>query len=447
MKKPYLFLLLLLGLHLFFLFNLRFTVWPETVSFPYLINHGFLLYKDAIHAYPPLLVSVLAVLNNLFGYSPWVLKFFGWSLLLTNDVLIFLIAKKITKKNNLAFFSLFFYILIQPFLEGNMVWPDIVMITPLLFGFLFLQRKKYFGMGFSLALAVLVKQTGFLYLLLIGFHLILMKEKLVSTRYFIMGICVIFIPFLAWLVYKNIFMDFLNWTVVYPSVYWTRFPGYVQMILTKREFVVIALLILPLILGIRYLKHKKILLFLIAMGFIGVYPRFSFFHFQPALAFLAIVYAYLVNKSGKALAVLVLSYLFIFAFTFLPSLSSNWRQETRFWGKSDFELGQLIKENTKEGDKIFLLGLQSGLYVFADRLPSKPWIDTFGWYYEIPGIQEGVIESWKINPPRDIYWKTPDSGNWYDLGSYQPKKITSWVILNYNKEKEVVFGVWLWRKK
>src|SRR5258708_3483596 len=143
MRKIYFILFLLLSIHLIILSRLQFTVWPEMVSFPYLINHGFILYKDAIHAYPPLLVLVLAILNTIFGYGPWILKGFAWTFLLVNDVLIFLIIKKFTKKNNLAFVGLVFYIFTEPFLEGNMVWPDIVIVTPLLFSFYYLLENIY----------------------------------------------------------------------------------------------------------------------------------------------------------------------------------------------------------------------------------------------------------------------------------------------------------------
>src|SRR6266404_752935 len=153
MKKIYWLLLLLLGLHIFILFVLQFTAWPEMVSFPYLINHGFVTYKDMVHAYPPLLVNVLAFLYKLFGYKVIVLKMFGWTTILASDVLIFLIIQKQTKKNNLALIGLSVYIFLQPILEGNMVWPDLFIVPFLLLTFLLFLKKKYLIAGIAIGLA------------------------------------------------------------------------------------------------------------------------------------------------------------------------------------------------------------------------------------------------------------------------------------------------------
>jgi hypothetical protein len=100
-----------------------------------------------------------------------------------------------------------------------------------------------------------------------------------------------------------------------------------------------------------------------------------------------------------------------------------------------------ISEVSKKEDKIFLLGLPSSLYTLSDRLPAKPWIDNFGWYFEIPGVQEEMLARWKNNMPKSIFWQTPQEGNWYDLGVYQPKLVTEFITKNYNKDGEV------WRLK
>src|SRR5689334_232483 len=97
MKKFFL-VLILLGIHLLFLSRLQFTAWPEMVSFPYLINHGFVTYKDMVHAYPPLLVASLAVIYKIFGYKLIALEIFGWVTILVSDIFLFKILKEITKK-------------------------------------------------------------------------------------------------------------------------------------------------------------------------------------------------------------------------------------------------------------------------------------------------------------------------------------------------------------
>ena len=72
--------------------------------------------------------------------------------------------------------------------------------------------------------------------------------------------------------------------------------------------------------------------------------------------------------------------------------------------------------------------------------------DNFGWYLEIPGVQEEIITRWEGNPPDTVIWRTPSKGNWHDLGTYQPAKIVNWISENYMKEKELQPEIWVWRK-
>lgn len=450
MKITYLFLISILGVHLFILSQLQFTAWPEMVSFPYFINNDFVLYKDAIHAYPPLLVSALAILFKFFGYKLIILKLFGWGILLINDILIFLIVKKTTGNRLLPLFAVFFYCLLQPLLEGNMVWPDLAIIPFLLATFLMLLNKKYLYAGLAIGLACLTKQTGIFYLILSVLYLFLTQEKTKKILFFLVGSIILFLTLIVKLVTENSLMDFVNWTVIYPSSFWTKFPGYVQMAPTLREILLLGILVFPLIFifhgGKSFLKDK-LGLFLMAsfvVGVIGVYPRFSFFHFQPALAFLVILYFYIYRfVKMKSIYFLFLVPIIIFLVNF-QSLKFG---EARFWARRDINLAKEIQNQSPDGKQIYLLGLNSNLYAFADRPPSKPWLDNFGWYLEIPGVQEEVIKSLSLDPPSKIFWRTPDTGNWYDLGVYQPKKITEWINKNYNMGVEIEKGIWEWSKK
>ena len=121
--------------------------------------------------------------------------------------------------------------------------------------------------------------------------------------------------------------------------------------------------------------------------------------------------------------------------------------ETRFWTSSDINLGQIIENETPSDKPIYLLGLNSSFYVFSGRFPNKPWLDNFGWYLEIPGVQEKVIAGFTKDPPSTIFWVTSENGSWYDIGTYQPKMITDWILRNYNQKVQVGKGVWQWTRK
>ncbi len=451
MKKIYLILFPFLGLHLLILSQLQFTAWPEMISFPYLINHGFITYKDMIHAYPPLLINILAVLYKIFGINIQVLKIFTWASFIANDLLIFTILFKLVKKQNLAIFGVFIYIILQPILEGNMIWPDLFIIPFLLLTTLFLLNKKYFFAGLAIGLAFLTKQTAIFYLITSSIYIFIFERKSQNIFKFILGIMIIILPFLLSLFFQNSFQQFLNWAVIYPSKYWTKFPGYVQLSPTLRENLILLILFFPL--SFLLLKSKKKIFsdkyFLLLFGFlicgiIGVYPRFSFFHFQSALSFLIIIYIYLFKNFKQKYIYLFLA---IPALVLLINFKSLQFGKTRFWTKNDLNLGQTIQNESSKDKPIYLLGLNSSLYAFANRLPNSPWLDNFGWYLEIPGVQEEVVKSFEKTPPSTIFWQTPEKRNWYDIGTYQPKMITNWIEKNYTREKEIEKGIWEWTRK
>src|SRR5258708_450959 len=451
MKKIYWLILLFLGLHFLILSMLQFTAWPEMVSFPYLINHGFITYKDMVHAYPPLLINVLAFLYNLFGFKILVLKIFGSITILAGDVLLFIIIKKLTKKNNLAAVGCFIYIILQPVLDGNMVWPDLFIVPFLLLTFLLLLKKKYLMSGIAIGLAILTKQTGILFLGFVGLSIVLFERKWNCVWRFVLGVGIIIVPFLVSLISQNSFSEFINWAIIYPSRYWTKFPGYVQLNPTLRENLDLLILFLPLcalVLKVKkkmfYDKNFLILFGFLICGIVGVYPRFSFFHFQPALPFLVIIYIYLIKDFPKKyLYTLFLIPLFIVLINFRSLQFGG----SRFWSESDLDLGRKIQAETNPNEPVYLLGLDSSMYAFSNRLPNKPWLDNFGWYLEIPGVQEEVVNALKKDPPEKIFWQTPNDGNWFDIGAYQPKMITDWIRKNYNRKMEIQKGIWEWVRR
>lgn len=462
MKKKHLYLSGLLVLHLFFLLNLRFTAWPEMFSFAYLRNNGFLVYGDMIHPYPPVLTMGLSYIYSILGHGLGVLKGVTWLIILANDVLIFLVAKELTKSVQWSAVSVLFYVLLQPFLEGNQLWFDLAIVTPLLLGTLFLLR--FFGRpshkvsvvtaGLFFGVATLIKQTAALFLIFGILYIVYRERKIKNALNLLVGPLVLVASLMIRLIQEGALTDFINWTLIYPLTEWGKVPGYVQMSLSKDELVVLVLLVAPVVLLLRkvkrnFLKQKDfslILLFLI-LSFVMIYPRFSFFHFQIALAYMAIAYGYLA-RNVKVQNVSLISYLVLMTVVIhRPVLARDWQKEARFYGREEKEMAQIISKKVPKDERTYLLGLHSGLYVMADRLPPKRWTDNFGWYLEILGVQEEIIGRWEENPPKAVFWQDPSPGNWFDLGTYQPKKITEWIEKNYTRQEEVKTAIWLWERR
>ena len=413
-----------------------------------------------IHPYPPLLTMGLSWTYTLFGYNLWILKSVAWVVILVSDILVFIIARSITRRDAPAFFVTAAYVFLQPFLDGNMLWFDIAIVLPILLGTLFLLRHNLFLAGLFFAAAALTKQTAGLYLLFTILYLLLIKKTSFNQlKYLFYGPLILGIPLLIRLLQEGALVDFLNWTIIYPLTQFGKFPGYVHMEVSPGQAFISIFLLVPLLIII--IKNKEILkdsvfqvLFpFLVIALIIIYPRFSFFHFQTALVFLVILYGLLFNqmKIKRFKLLLITSYLLLIFFAIhRPLLSSEWGRETRFYAKEDLELAQTIQSKVPQSEKVFLLGLHSGLYVMAGRVPPKRWTDNFGWYLEIPGVQEEIIARWENSsaggPPHFIFWRTPSPGNWFDLGTYQPQKIVRWIEEHYTKEEEVKPGVWLWER-
>ncbi len=406
-------------------------------SFPYFRNHGYLLYLDMVHVYPPLLTLILGFLYKVFGYHLWVLQLSTWTMLLVNDLLIFAIAKKFSKSERGAFLSVLLYIAVQPFLEGNQLWFDIALTTPLLIGFLMVLHKRFVLAGLFFAAAGFIKQTGGLFFLiyLLWFFI---THKNIKTTVKIFATSLIFaIPLAIRLIQEGALQGFFNWVIIYPSLYWTKFPGYVDMMLDRREVVILLIIILPAVALLQKKKAWLLFLFCVA-GTMSVYPRFSFFHFQTALPFFALAYSLISRINKKQLAIAAVVFLVVAEqYIYKPVLAFEWQKPARFWS----DRGDLPIESVTQGEKIYLLGYHSLHYVFSKTLPPKPWIDSYPWVFEVPNLQSKTIEAWSNSPPTFIFWQAPKEGNWYDIGTYQPKEVTGWIKQMYVEQGQNIWKI------
>ena len=183
---------------------------------------------------------------------------------------------------------------------------------------------------------------------------------------------------------------------------------------------------------------------------VAVYPRFSYYHLAVGVSLWAISFAILLSRYYKRKIIWfgVIGFLAMFVwFKMNIVLAWDWGKGDRFFESTDLKIVQNIDSNFNPGERIYLANIHSGIYVYADRLPSVPWYDNYGWYWEIPGQQEKVVNLWNNNPPAGIYWKGEQPGAWYLPGVYRPKIVYKWIQENYIKKEEIENGVWLWKRK
>jgi hypothetical protein len=304
--------------------------------------------------------------------------------------------------------------------------------------------------GYFVTLAISIKQTAAIYFLVFFLYLYFKTRRLKSLLFFSSSILFIGTIFALKLYTEGNLEHFLNWTVIYPSKYWTSFPGYVQLMPSPKQLVILGLLLVPTApLAWQSIKNrqKTLILGLVFGATIAIYPRFSLFHLQPGVALMAVSTAWALSYYKDHFEHYAITYcLLVFALISLPVLQSNLGRETRFIGKSEYLSAQKIKESIGESKTLYLLGPHSAFYVFTDTLPPKPWIDNFGWYWEVPGVADDALVTWSGNPPDAIVIKTPEEGAWHDLGTYQPEILQQWIQDNYLKAKQLDPDTSLWTR-
>ena len=434
----YIFALSLIGIHLFLLINFQFTAWPEMLSYPYLLNNGFNLYKDIALPYQPLLPLILANVYKIFGYNLSTLQNFTWFLIILSDVLIFLISLKTLGKKFISLVPLVLFIPLQSFSDGNMLWFDLAIVPFTLFGiFLFLYLdglKKYFWLGAFLSVAFFIKQqTGISILFLTIF--LLCKKCFRELLFVFLGSLPLFIFVACYIVLSGIIYDYIFWTFMVPLYWYPKFPGYTNLPLL-RDLVILLLLFLPgTIFTFKFLTKSDnnlwVLTALYLGAFFSAFPRFGFFRFQPAIALYIVVLAFVLSRVRKK-EILIIPIILVQALLLkinLPTLN----YPTRFYSEKEINLSKSIATLSYPNEKIFILNDSSLSYVLSSRLPPKPWVDNYVWYLEIAGMQDKVIQGLINDQPKIVFRKSPLAGNWYDLGTYQPKKVVSYIEQNYRK--------------
>jgi len=443
-KKHILLLFGILGTHLFLLIFLKFTAWPEMTLWPYLMTKGWLPYSNIAIAHTPLMLIDLSIFYKIFGVGILQLKIFTWLLILFFDGLIFTVVKRLWNIKT-AFISLIFYIPWMLFYDGNGLWFDLYMGLLAFTSFYFAKQKKWFWTGIFWAFAFISKQTAIWFLIPIIFELVqnilrrpCKDQPFKVFLWFTLGALCVLVPFILLLNTFHLLPSFWNWAVKFGIFILPKAQGQIQLPTLKNLMASIFpfLIFTPLILktGKKYLN----LLIWIFAGSLGAYPRFEFFHFQPAIPFLAIASAIVfmgIRKNKTLLRFVVLIYIICSIYLFTGFFIRNYNEGTRFYGQDVADIVTYVKYNTEKGDKIFVLNWWDNIYALTDTIPSTdPWVPQLSWYSEVTGVQEKMIEDLKSNPPKLIIFSPYTE---MGLSAYIPQKVYNYITENYKLSQSV----------
>lgn len=453
------FLPLLLLLHLFLLRSTLFTLWPEMIVYPYLQNHGFLLYRDLINPYPPLIPHLLSVFAQHFGYEPHPYKYLTSAIILLVDISIFIVAKKLFVNVKYALFSVTFFVIFSSAFGVNGLWFDLIQTPLILFSVYFFSiflkslKQKHLVLAFSLlTVAFFIKQQ---ILPLIAFFTLIalykaQKQFLKTLQFLIAPALIIFALELVIFTIQKTNNDFIFWTITFPFLKASQMPGYVSLPSLKQQLTVISLFALFLPLILKGKVQEKFITSFAAITLLFSYPRFDYFHLVPTLGILSVAvgpnvsHFLKINNKLKIITSVLSILVFVFAF---KHYKNNWTHAVRFFDMDIYEASSFLQKSEPKSSPVYIQNGPDQILPLSGRLPIKPWADEFSWYLEAPGLQDRIVNSLREESPSYILFKPYEQGEKYEIGAYIPQKIRSYIDDNYHNYLQVTDDYWLKVKK
>ncbi|EKD90254.1 MAG: hypothetical protein ACD_31C00064G0001 [uncultured bacterium] len=420
-KKNFLFFSVIVGIQLIVLINSKFTVWPEMILYPWLINNKFDLYKDIINPYFPLLPLVLAKYFSILGISILNLKLFTYTVIILSDLLVFLISKKLSSSVK-ALGVLIAYCLLQFSFGGNQLWFELA-LTPFALAYVYFligknpKKQDYLMAGFCIAICGLIKQNALLFYIP-ALYLILTSKKIKELIYFLIPGFLSYLVMFGYFLVNGILSGFYSWAILL-TLSLTKSPGFVSLP-TKRQYLQILVPFFSLY-GLKFSEMKIFWSLNILVAAVFIFPRYEDFHMQVVIAFLAVFSSFLPKKY-------FLVFLLIAVLFFGRSLKANWQTQDRFLDQEMYKIAGYIKDY----DSVYLLNSPELAYFFANKLPPKPWAINFPWYFEMNNFENRFIVELAKNQPEVIIIGNPIGGEKYDLGNYLPEKLMDFIKLQYN---------------
>lgn len=452
-------LCLILLLHLAILVNTQFTLWPEMVVYPYLINNGFLLYRDIINPYTPLFTYFLANFSIFFGYQPLPYQILTWGIILTVDSLIFLIIKSFTKGRFYAIAgSIFFVALSIPF-GVNGLWYDLVQTPFILLTLHFfvrftknLQSKRtLITISVILTLTFFIKQQVVWFILWLGAFLAYsyradFKKSIMEHKLAIFPPVIFLLAHTLFFWSQKTLGDFFYLSFYFPFFVASKMPGYILLPTTRQLIVLFSLILLFAPLIFKNSKEANLIFLTGVVLILFGFPRFDYFHLVPAVAVFAIAFVY--NLMYLVKAPILVKTAFIFSLSLLLFISIRFVKnhavtQIRFFEQDVLTTASLLKLITEPKEIIYIQNGPDQLLPLSNLMPTKPWAIQFPWYLEIEKIQTRVLMGLQREKPRLIVSKPFDQVHKYEIGSYRPEPLATFIDDNYKNTQQISDTLWL----
>lgn len=389
----------IIAIHGLILTKLIYFPYPELFIYPYLTNIGLKPYLQILDQHFPGLLFLPINFNNLGMITPEIARIWSIALVVANQILLFIVGKKLFGSPARALAVNLLYLIWQPFLEGWVLWIDNFLPLFLLPAFYFLETRIFLT-GIFMGFAVVFKQTmlplsGFLFLYL------LWRRK--NFAVYLTGLAIPIGLTLVYLAGIGVLKDFWYWTIVFNLTTYAEFG-------TKAPptigFVTRVLFVFGSAFSIIVLSKKKsvfALLIFLAGALIGIFDRADFVHFQPALPFAVLATAFVFFSFSKR--IWARAGLLIYAAVVLWWLSVFYKghigEKVFFYDPQTKDLALKVESYTKPGEKIFVFGVVPSFYQMTNTRPAGDiFVFQFPWFLKIS--QERILEGLIKDKPNII---------------------------------------------
>lgn len=442
-------------------FSTQHTAWIEMLVYPYLLNHGFVLYRDLIAPYTPLFLWFLQFVTSFLGYTPQVSLGITLFLIILNIIIIYFISKSLWKNMGIGILSAALYLLWFSYFEGNGLWFELFQTPFILLSFYFFYlyffrnqfMKNLFLGALFLSISFFIKQsTLWIILFIVGWILINHKRKSLYS------LCIFAAPLVVLLILTTLVTGLAG----YSSNYWQwafgfaffRFPfspGHSDYpTFTQIVKLGIPLSVLILMLVSKGLKKEKLFqIIFLAASAMAILPRWGLFHLQPFLGLFAVVIAPSLWNwfTGKVLwkKYALVGLIVLWVVVVGRQSQRFWQKPIRFFEPEIYQISQILQ--AKEYKDVFIFNGPDQLYLLTGIIPKvKPYTQNFAWYLEEPGLQQQEIESIQKNKPQYIILAPFSTKAGYKIGDYRPQILGNYLENKYHLKEKLSPNLWVWER-
>lgn len=312
------FILLIFG-HSFWLLKAKSYVTPELIFPVWLLSNAETLVSEINSFYPQILFYLVSVLNNITNDLRLSVNLVQLTIVLIIDSMLFYY---LYKRFNFKFavIGFVFYIPLQVFFRGNYLWFDIATIPFLAASFFYFERyiknlksKNLLFSSVALSLGYFFKVTVFwiyalyiVWLVYLNFTNKKRTELFRNLLFLITPLLLVGIINFLILLQKGTFEFTFYWYVLMQNIIYPRMSTLPRAIETEYYSPMILILAIYTVSCFviekfsKLSRNPKVFLYSFTLvSLANIYPRWSDFHVQPLLFFLAIIFTYSLTLKNR----------------------------------------------------------------------------------------------------------------------------------------------------